>query len=70
MFTAGNSLEDWLELTILVSKGSSGADLVRAYNDIDHENGLTIGYGRRILESSIKQRQFYYAGSTEPEPDF
>ncbi|WP_410497502.1 hypothetical protein [Chitinibacter sp. S2-10] len=62
MITYSNSLEDWLELTALVAQLPEGADWVLAIGEQDKLAGLEIGYGRRLLEATIRNGQFYYAG--------
>ncbi|QLG88628.1 hypothetical protein HQ393_10470 [Chitinibacter bivalviorum] len=61
MITYSNSLEDWLELTALVAQIPDGADLVLTFGEADRAAGLEVGYGRRLLEATIRNGQFYYA---------
>jgi hypothetical protein len=61
MITYTNSLEDWLELTALVGQMPEGADWVLAIGEQDRRAGLQMGYGRRLLEATIRNGQFYFA---------
>jgi hypothetical protein len=57
-----NSLEHWLALNVLVAQSPQGADLVLENGEVDRAAGVEMGYGRRLLEASIRHGQFYYAG--------
>ena len=57
-----NSLEHWLALNVLVAQSPQGSDLVLAQGDTDRAAAIEMGYGRRLLEASIRHGQFYYAG--------
>ncbi|QLI80869.1 hypothetical protein HZU75_04620 [Chitinibacter fontanus] len=67
MITYTNSLEDWLELTLLVAQMPEGADWVLAIGEQDRQSGLALGYGRRLLEATIRNGQFYFADLETPE---
>ncbi|WP_028449912.1 MULTISPECIES: hypothetical protein [Chitinibacter] len=64
-----NSLEDWLELTLLVAEYPDGADWVLALGELDRQAGREVGYGRRFLEATIQHGQFYYALADSRQDD-
>ncbi|WP_373976342.1 hypothetical protein NT239_06115 [Chitinibacter sp. SCUT-21] len=69
MMTYSNSLEDWLELTQLVVQMPEGAERVLAIGEQDQQAGLMLGYGRRLLEATIRNGQFYFARQKTSEAE-